>query len=316
MKRFMGPIVVVIVLVAASVALGAFYIVDEGQQVVITQFGQPIGDVITTAGLHVKMPVAHQVNVFDKRLLEWDGKPNQIPTRDKKYIWLDTYARWRIVDPLKFLQTVRTEANAQGNLDKIINSAARDFISNQPLIDVVRSTNHVVEKLRAAPESVSAAKDAIERVTLGRVKLTEHILELAAQSTPQFGIELLDVQIKRVNYVTEVQREVYKRMISERKRAAELYRSEGRGKKAEIEGEQEKALKQIQSEAYRTAQELKGHADAEATRIYAEALKQGPEFYTFLRTLESYETTMDKNTTLILTTDSPYYQFLRQLQSE
>ncbi len=316
MKRFVGPIVVVIVLVAASVALGAFYIVEEGQQVVITQFGQPIGGVITTAGLHVKMPVAHQVNVFEKRLLEWDGKPNQIPTRDKKYIWLDTYARWRIVDPLKFLQTVRSEANAQGNLDKIINSAARDFISNQPLIDVVRSTDHVVDKLRAAPESVSAAKDAVEHVTLGRVKLTEHILELAAQSTPQFGIQLLDVQIKRVNYVTEVQREVYKRMISERKRAAELYRSEGRGKKAEIEGEQEKALKQIQSEAYRTAQELKGHADAEATRIYAEALNQGPEFYTFLRTLESYETTMDKNTTLILTTDSPYYQFLRQLQSE
>ena len=306
-------IVIAIAIISVLLAIsGVLYIVDETRQVVITQFGKPIGKPVTEAGLHFKMPFIQQANYFEKRVLEWDGSPNQIPTKDKRYIWVDTTARWKIVDALKFLQSVGNEMGAHARLDDIIDSATRDSITSHKLVEVARDTNRIIEEQQEAKEDrMKQSEEELEKIKIGRDALTRRILKEASKIVPQYGIELIDVRIKRINYVSDVQKKVFDRMISERKRAAEQYRSEGQGKKAEIEGRRGKELNQIRSEAYKIAEEIEGKADAEAIDIYANAYNKDPEFYSFLRTLETYKNTIDANTTVILTTDSEYLQYLK-----
>lgn len=299
---------IVLVIVGLIVLTNTLYVIDMTQQVVITQFGKPIGSPVTEPGLRAKVPFIQKANVFDKRILEWDGSPRQIPTKDKRYIWIDTFARWRIEDPLKFMQSVTDEIGAQARLDDVIDAIGRDLITGHNLIEIVRNTNR--EMTVSEVDTQNVAQETIE---VGRSAITEQIFELAAEQMPRYGIELVDVRLKRVNYVEEVREKVYERMISERQRIAERYRSEGQGQSAAIRGEKEKELQRITSEAYRTAEEIKGDADAEAARIYADAFGRDPEFYSFLRSLESYKVTIDEESSLILTTDSEYFKFLKDI---
>lgn len=286
-----------------------FYTVDETEQVVLTRFGEPVGEAISTPGLHFKLPVADSVNRFEKRWLEWNGDPNQIPTKDKKYIWVDTFGRWRVADPLRFFQRMRDERTAQSRLDDIIDGETRNAIASANLLDVVRATNRAFEDEELP--GAGGEREELGHIELGRDKLTRQVLARAREIIAEFGVELVDVQIRRINYVDEVQVKVYERMISERKRIAEMSRSEGFGKSAEIRGQKERELKSIQSEAYRKAQEIQGKADAEAARIYAQAFGKDAEFYQFLRTLEAYPTVMDGKTSLLLGTDSEFYRYLK-----
>ncbi|HLF18012.1 MAG TPA: protease modulator HflC [Candidatus Omnitrophota bacterium] len=308
----------VFVLALLLVASGAMYTVDETEQVVVTQFGMLIGEPITKAGLYFKIPLIQTANYFDKRLMQWDGDPNQIPTSEKRFIWVETTARWRIVDPLKFMQSVRTEASAQTRLDDIIDASTRDIISSHRLVEVIRNSNRILEEAKAElsddPEE-QFGKTELETIEYGRDKLSEKIWERARQSITAYGIELLDVRLKRINYVEEVRQKVYERMISERKRAAEKYRSEGQGEKAEIEGLMQKELNQIQSEAYKTAQEIQGEADAKAIKIYADAYNRDPEFYSFVKTLETYRSTINTSTTLMLSTENDFYEYLNGIKA-
>ena len=300
----------VIVFILFIFLTDTFYVVTETNQVIITQFGQPRGGTIDSPGLHVKLPFIQKANFFEKRWLEWDGDANQIPTKDKKFIWIDTYARWRISDPLVFFQRVRDERGAQTRLDDIIDGETRNAIANFDLIEIVRSTNREFELSEEI--SILETGTAIPEIETGREGIATIILEKASDITPEFGVELKDVRIKRVNYVDEVQRKVFDRMIAERQRIASKYRSEGDGESAKIRGQKERELKGITSEAYRQAQEIKGRADAEATRIYARAYNADPEFYSFMKTLETYRTTIDENTSLLLTTDSEYFKYLKK----
>lgn len=286
---------------------GAFYTVNETSQVVITQFGDPIGRPITTPGVHMKMPLVQQVNEFDKRFLEWDGSPNQVPTKDKRFIWVDTYARWRIVDPLKFFQRLRDERGAQSRLDDILDGETRNAVARYDLIELVRSTNRRKEDV---PVESEEEKIILDPITKGRVKIEREILDRAASRMANLGIELLDIRLRRLNYVEQVQKDVFARMIAERNRIAELFRSEGEGEAARIRGERERELKRIQSEAYRSAEELRGKADAQATDIYADAHGRDPDFYAFTKSLETYERTMDAHTVFILGTDSELLKFM------
>ncbi len=312
MKNIAYTLIMVIILGVVLTVSGAVYTVDQSQQAVITQFGEPIGKPITEAGLHFKLPFVQQVHYFEKRILEWDGEPNQIPTKDKKYISVDTTARWRITDALKFMQSVGDETGAQARLDDIIDSATRDAITSHNLVEAVRNTNNIIDQKDTSDSEDSVGQsEGLAKITFGREALTRSILKEAAQIVPQYGITLIDVRIKRINYVADVQKKVFQRMISERKRAAELYRSEGQGRKAEIEGKTAKELNEIQSEAYRKAEEIKGKADAKATKIYAEAYNKDPEFYAFLKSLNTYKKSIGKSTTLILSTDSEYLKYLK-----
>ena len=313
MRQILSIIIGIAALIVLLAVSGALYTIDETQQVVITQFGQPIGNPITEAGLKFKVPFIQQANYFEKRILEWDGNPNQIPTKDKRYIWVDTTARWKIVDALKFLQSVTNETGAHARLDDIIDSATRDAITNRNLVEAVRNTNRIIEEGQNAydEDRMGQAEEELEKISLGRTALTRSILKEASRLVPQYGIELIDVRIKRINYVSDVQKKVFERMISERKRAAEKYRSEGQGKKAEIEGSRAKELNQIRSEAYKVAEEIEGNADAEAIGIYADAYNKDAEFYSFLKTLDTYKNTIDSKTTIILTTDSEYLRYLK-----
>lgn len=313
MKPILKILGIFVILAVVLFLSGAIYILDETKQVVITQFGQPVGDPITQAGLHFKTPLIQRVQYFDKRLLDWDGDPNQIPTKDKRYIWLDTTARWKINDALKFLQSVGTETGAYARLDDIINSATRDAITSHLLVEAIRNSNRILETEKDDDEGVAISEEVLEEIKVGREYLEAMILKKARVLAPQYGIELVDVRIKRINYVEAVRRKVYERMIAERKRAAEQYRSEGQGKKAEIEGQTGKELKQITSEAYRTAQIIRGKTDAQTTKIYAEAYNKDPAFYSFMKTLQTYRKTIDDKTTIILTTDSDYYKYLKGL---
>ena len=307
--------VIIIVILAVPVALGMFYIVYEGEQVVVTEFGRPIGQPIVTAGLKMKTPFIQQVHRFEKRVLEWDGLPNQIPTKDKKFIWLDTTARWRIKDALKFYQALGTEQFAQSRLDDIIDSAARDLVTAQLLIEVVRDSNRVLTlDLEVLEEEEGQASEPLEEVQIGRERITRMMLEKVQGTVPQFGIELVDVQIKRINYVDEVRKKVFDRMVSERQRISEKYRSEGEGEAADIMGQKQKELERIQSEAYKEAEQIKGEADAQAIQIYAEAHGQDPEFFAFTQTLDTYRKTTGASTKLILTTDSDLYRYLKSSQ--
>ncbi|MDP8298625.1 MAG: protease modulator HflC [Candidatus Tantalella remota] len=312
MKKIINVVAAVVIVTALFFVSGAAYIVTETQQVVITQFGMPIGEAVDSAGLHFKIPFIQNANYFEKRLLEWDGDPNQIPTRDKKYIWVDTTARWKIVDPLKFFQSVGNEWGAHARLDDIINSATRDVITGDVLVEVIRDSNRILEtEVNQDIGVMTISEEALERIYSGRKQLEADILARSAVIAPQYGIEIVDVRVKRLNYVDEVRKRVYDRMISERKRAAEMYRSEGRGRSADIKGQMERELKSITSGAYKTSQEILGEADAQATSIYADAYNRDPDFYSFLKTLDTYGVTIDPTTTVILTTDADYYKYLK-----
>lgn len=308
-KQTKSILVIVVALAVLIILTDALYIVSETNQVIITQFGEPIGNAVTSPGLHIKAPFIQKANSFEKRWLEWDGDPNQIPTKDKKYIWVDTYARWRISDPLVFFQRVRDERGAYSRMDDIVDGETRNAIANFDLIEIVRVSNREFEMTEEA--SVLESREAVKKIETGREKIANIILETSAKITPEIGVEITDVKIKRINYVDDVQRKVFDRMIAERQRIAARYRSEGDGKSAEIRGQKERELKRIQSEAYKTAQEIKGKADAESTKIYASAYNLDPEFYQFMKTLEIYRTIMDKDTWLLLSTDAEFLKYLK-----
>jgi len=307
---------VLIVVVAAVIALAFFsaYTVDETEQVVITQFGKVIGEPKTEPGLYFRIPVIQNASYFPKNLQEWDGDPGQIPTQEKTYIWVDVFARWKIVDPIKFFQVVNNMVSAQGRLDDIIDPAVRNLIAENRLIETVRRTNRELEF--ELLDSDLKEEVALTNITVGREKIEQAILEQAQPKLKPFGIELVDVKIKRVNYVEDVRKSVYERMIAERNKIAEKYRSEGKGEARKILGDKEKDLKEITSTAYRAAEEIKGKADAEATNIYASAFGLDPEFYSLLKTLETYQTTLDNNSSLVLSTDSEFLKYLKGYEPE
>jgi len=299
------------VLAAAVLVYNAAYKVDETEQVVITQFGRIVGDPKNVPGLKFKIPFIQKANFFPKNLLDWDGDPGQIPTLDKTFIWVDIFARWKIVDPIKFFQTVNNRFNAMGKLNDIIDPAVRNFITSHRLIDAVRKSNRELDTTEIGMEDTKTAPRSYYTISIGREKITQGILEQAQPKLAQFGIELVDVKIKRINYVEEVRKSVYGRMIAERKQIAEKFRSEGKGEAQKILGEKERDLQEITSEAYRKAQEIKGRADAEATLIYADSYGADPEFYSFVQTLEIYNESLDNSNSLILSTDSEFLKFLK-----
>ena len=307
-------IIVIALFLLFIVLSSAIYTIDMTQQVVITQFGRPIGDPITEAGIHIKMPFIQNVTYFEKRLLEWDGNPSEILANDKKFILVDTYARWKITDPLKFFKSVVNENGAQTRLDNVIEAATRDMITTNVLIEVVRNSNR--KMAISEIESDVGSEAVVDSIHVGREKIAQWILNASKDKVNEYGIELVDVRIKRLNYIREVSEKVFERMIAERLKIAEKYRSEGMGKKAEVEGEMEKELQQITSEAYRRAQEIKGKADAQAIKIYAQAYERDTEFYSFTKSLESYRQTLDEKTWLILSTDSDYLKYLKDVNAK
>ena len=308
----------VILIVVAVLLFGLYhsaYVVDETQQVIVTQFGKVIGEPKTEPGLEFKLPFLHDANYFPKILLEWDGDPGEVPTRDKTFIWVDTFARWKIVDPLRFYKTVFNEDGAQGRLDDILDSDVRNYITSYPLIETVRKTNRALDTFDMEEKEVKG-KRKFGDIKFGRERIVKGIMAQAQPKLADFGIELVDLKIKRLNYTEEVRNSVYSRMIAERKQIAEKFRSEGKGEARKIEGKQEKELKRINSEAYRKAQSVKGKADAEATLIYAEAYNRDPEFYSFIKTLDIYKETMDKDSSLILSTDSDFLKYFKNLKGD
>lgn len=308
-KTIVTAIIVVIVLIVLSNML---YVVNETEQVIITQFGEPVGEDVVEAGLHFKLPFVQRANYLEERVLEWDGKPNQIPTKDKLFISVDTYARWRIEQPLLFFKRLRMELRAQSRLDDILDGETRNAIASHELLEIIRSENReaqVDEALVEAGESVGQ----LEHVEVGREQLCAMIAEKARKRLEGLGIELLDLRFKRINYSEDVRQKIFERMVSERRQIAEKFRSEGQGEAARIDGQREYMLKKINSEAFREAQQIKGQADAEATRIYAEVYNQSEEaldFYQFLKTMETYEATLGKDTRLLMSTDNDLLKYL------
>ena len=304
-------VIIIILILAVVLVYNSAYIVDETEQVIITQFGRITGEPKTTPGLRFKIPFIQNANVFNKNLLDWDGDPGQIPTLDKTFIWVDTFARWKIVEPIKFFQTVNNRFNAVGKLNDIIDPAVRNYITSYSLIEAVRKSNKELGIDEIGLEDVKKDQRASYDITFGREKITQGLMDQAQPKLAQFGIELVDVKIKRINYVESVRKSVYDRMIAERNQIAEKFRSEGRGEARKIIGEKERDLKQITSQAYKVAQEIKGRADAEATKIYAKAYGLDPEFYSFTRTLEIYNEALDEKSSLILSTDSEFLKYLK-----
>jgi membrane protease subunit HflC len=306
------------VLIAIFIAVAALYssafVVDETEQVVLTRFGKIVREPITDPGLNFRLPFFDKVNKFPKNLLFWDGDPGQIPTLEKTYIWVDSFARWRITDPVKFKQTVDTVFSAQNRLDEIIDPAVRNAVTSYRLIETVRKSNRELDTFEVGIEKEETEdKREVYEILTGREKITLGILKQAQPKLDKFGIELVDVKIKRVNYVDQVRKSVYNRMIAERKQIAEKFRSEGIGEARKIRGDKERELKRINSEAYRIAQEVKGKGDAEATDIYAGSYGVDPEFYSFLKTMEVYRETLSNDSTLVLSTDSDFLGYLKGL---
>ncbi len=300
-------------LVLVAALAGAAYVVDEREQVIITQFGKPVGQPVREPGLRFKIPFIQRLHRFDKRFLEWDGRPTELTTKDKRFIFVDTYARWRISDALLFFQRLQDERRGQSRLDDILEGEMRNAIANQDLVELVRSSN----REPAVDESQQGVESKLEPIAVGREKIRGEILENAQGRTGNLGIEILDFQIKRVNYVRDVRVKVYDRMVAERRRIADRYRSEGEGEAARIHGERERELKRIQSEAYREAQEIIGRADAEATEIYAQAYNQSADarsFYEFLKSMETLAATTDASTSILLSTDGAFYRFLERTE--
>ena len=302
-------VILVVAVVAIFFVFTAAYVVDETEQVVVTQFGKVVGEPKTEPGLYFKIPFIQSATYFPKNLLEWDGDPGQVPTLDKTYIWVDAFARWRIVDPITFFQTVNNTTSAQGRLDDIIDPAVRNLITENRLIETVRKSNRELDTYEIGLEDIKERPSY--RIVTGREKIAKQILEQAQPKLAKFGIELVDVKIKRINYVEQVRDSVYGRMIAERKQIAEKFRSEGKGEARKILGEKERDLKKITSEAYRIAEEIKGKADAESTKLYAEAYGVDPDFYSFAKTLEIYSDALDKDSSLVLSTDSEFFKYLK-----
>jgi membrane protease subunit HflC len=303
-------LITILLIVVAVAGLNSAFVVNEWEQVILTQFGEPVGDPINTPGLSFKVPFIQRVHRFDKRFLEWDGDVAELPTRDKVFIEVDTYARWRISDPLLFFQRLRDERGAQSRLDDILDGETRKAIANHELIEVIRSTNRVPEE----DESTPGVAGEFAEIEIGREAIREEVLVAGKDRTADLGIEVLDVQFKRINYSQQVLQDVHARMIAERQRIADRFRSQGQGDKAKILGDMERDLQRISSEAYRTAEEIRGRADAAATEIFARAYNQTSEsrqFYEFLKTMETFESTVDSDTWLLLSTDGDFYKYLK-----
>lgn len=307
-----GTIGIIIAALLAIVLLNSIYILDETKQAIVTQFGKPVGDPRTEPGLNFKVPFLHKVQFFDKRYLEWDGDRNQVPTKDKKFIFVDTFARWEITNPLQFFIRLRDEKSAQSRLDDILDGETRNAIASHDLLDIVRSTNRDPEITEEFMEEL----EILEDITVGRAVIEKIILEKANERTTDLGVRILDFRFKRMNYVDEVRDRVYDRMVSERNRIADQFRSEGQGEARKIEGNKERDLAQIQSEAFKLAEEIKGKADAEATNIYAAAYnrnRQTIDLYKFVRSMESFEKALDENTSLVLSSDSEFFKYFKKL---
>ena len=313
--------IVVVLAIGAFVGLNSLYTVSEVEQVIITQFGKPVGDPVTTAGLKVKVPFIQEVNPIEKRVLEWDGNPSDMPTKDKLYISVDLFARWRITDPLQYFLRLRDERSAQSRLDDILGSETRNAVAKHELIEIIRTTKDR-EPLRDA--LLTDAEKALDMGSLvpiqkGRQLVEEELFASAAEKVLVFGIELLDIRFKRINYNESVRPKIYDRMISERRQIAERFLSEGNGEAARIRGNRVRDLNKIQSEAYREVEEIRGVADAKATEIYAKAYNQNPEavsFYEFTRTMQSYKSIISEDTTLVLSTDSDLFKFLKGISPD
>lgn len=320
MKNVKTVIVVLVALVAAFVLASSIYTVDEVEQVIITQFGKPVGEPVTEAGLKFKVPFVQEVNPIDKRVLEWDGAPSDMPTKDKLYISVDLFARWRIVDPLQYFLRLRDERSAQSRLDDILGSETRNAVAKHELIEIIRTTKDRVPLRDAVLVSTEQGDNMGELVPIekGRKLVEQEIFSAAAEKVGVFGIELLDIRFKRINYNESVRPKIYDRMISERRQIAERFLSEGNGEAARIRGNRVRDLNKIQSEAYRQVEEIRGLADARATEIYAQAYNQNPqavEFYEFTRTMASYPSIIGDSTTIVLSTDSDLFKFLKGMSA-
>ncbi|NBP79447.1 protease modulator HflC [bacterium] len=318
LSQLTGPFALLLAVTAVVLLSGSAYTIDQTEQVVITRFGKPVGEPINVgredAGLHFRIPLISTVNRFDTRILEWDGQPNQMTTRDKLYIVVDTFARWRIADPLLYFQALRDERSALSRLDDIIGSETRNVVARHDLIEVVRSEKDRVPVRDETLEEFGTTVGVLPPIQFGRIALEREILEAAIPKVKLWGIELLDVRIKRINYKSDVITKIYERMISEREQIAEKFRSEGAGEAAKIDGRREKDLREIQSQAYREVEEIQGKADAAASEIYANAYNTSPvaaEFYGFLKTLDLYREALGSDTTVVLTTDSDLFRLLK-----
>lgn len=308
-KKKLGVVAAIILLFVVFLSA---YVVDEKEQVVVTQFGKPVGEAITEPGVYFKIPLIQKANFFEKRYMEWDGDPNQVPTKDKKFIFVDTYARWQITDPLQFFKRLTNERGAQSRLDDILDGETRNFIAKNNIEEAVRTSNREPISTDALAGIV---KDTLQKINVGREKIQNQILASANKETTDLGIEILDFRFKRINYVKEVQEQVFERMRSERFRIADKFRSEGQGAASKINGEKERELKTIQSEAYRQAEEIKGKADAEAAAIYARGYDRNSStrsLYDFLKSMETLRKTLDKETSLIISTESELYKYLKK----
>jgi len=304
-------LIVAIIIAGIIVLAQSIYVVNETQQVVVTQFGRPVGDAVTEPGLKIKTPFVQKANYFEKRYMEWDGDPNQIPTKEKKFIFVDSYARWHITDPLQFYKRLTNERGAQSRLDDIIDGETRDQVASHTLEEVVRNTNRQADTTAKISEII---EDSLAQIEVGRKRIQNIIQETVNEETKDLGIEVLDFRFKRINYVEDVRERVYDRMKSERIRIADKFRSEGEGEASRINGEKERELNQIQSEAYKEAETIKGKADAEAARIYADAYnksRSSRELYSFIKSMETFQSTFDSTTTVILSTDSELYKYLK-----
>ena len=307
-------IFLIIVVGVVILGFGSIYTINEAEQAVVTQFGKPVGGAVTDAGIHFKTPIIQTVIKFDKRILEWDGSANEIPTLDNKYIFIDAFARWRISDALQFYKSAKNEMLAQSILDDILDGAVRDEIANRTMVEIVRSSNRIMVIQDVESSSVNVNNKVIDNSSAkgARLEIVESILESVSTRLLdlKMGIEILDVQLKRINYTSQVQEQVFKRMISGQNQIAEKYRAQGQGKKQEILGMQVQRKKEIISSAYLESQKIKGEADADATRIYADAYGKSPEFYNFIKTLDTYSNTLDSSTQFILSTDNHYLKYL------
>ena len=316
MSRVKAVAILAVLFIALFVARSSIYTVSEVEQAIITQFGKPVGDPVTSAGLKLKVPFVQDVNLIDKRVLEWDGNPSDMPTKDKLYVSVDLFARWRIVDPLQYFLRLRDERSAQSRLDDVLGSETRNAVAKHELIEIVRTTKDRVPLRDTALNDAGRQLDvgALVPVQKGRKVVEQEIFAEAAEKVRVFGIELLDIRFKRINYNESVRPKIYERMISERRQIAERFLSEGNGEAARIRGNRVRDLNKIQSEAYRQVEQIRGLADAKATEIYAKAYNQSREavaFYEFTRTMQSYKSIIGENTTLVLSTGSDLFKFLK-----
>lgn len=313
MMKFKGVIIGILV-VAVFTVFASAYVVDEREQVVVTQFGKVVGKPVVNPGLKFKIPFVQKANYFPKNLQSWDGDPGEVPTKDKVYIWVDIFAMWKIVDPVKYFQTVNNMTTALGRLDDIIGPSMRNLVTSYRIVESVRNSNRPMDTFEALEKLAGQKVFSQYGIKVGRTKITRLMMAQAQPELKKFGIELEDIEIKRINYVEKVRRAVYKRMIAERNQIAEKYRSEGKGEANDIRGDKEKELQLIKSMAYKTSQEIKGKADGKATAIYADAYGVDPEFYSFSRTLELYKNSLDKTNTLVISTHSDFMKYLKSIK--